>query len=183
MKLEKTTIVSIIVWMAGILAELMFHDIFTKSVMGVVLSIILALIILVLTYYVVDGLVAIHDESRIVMVEEQKELVDYQKKSQQEHQKKMMLRLDVRLEEQLELSKQIISYVSGGQPADELFQNLDNDEFSEPPVDKEMMAQLLEKSVSSINNNTVQVAKLLAKYQRQCNDDIQQILQELEEMK
>lgn len=49
MELEKTTVMSAIVWVAGVLAEVIFRDALSKSIFGIVLSIIIAVIVLVAT--------------------------------------------------------------------------------------------------------------------------------------
>ena len=52
MELKKTTIISAFVVAAGVLAEIIFRDVMSKSMQGVVLSVILAVIVLVSFYFV-----------------------------------------------------------------------------------------------------------------------------------
>ena len=47
-----------LVWVAGVIAEIMFHDIFAVSVLGVVLQTVLAAAIIACTYFVLDGVVS-----------------------------------------------------------------------------------------------------------------------------
>ena len=56
MELKKTTILSAFVVVSGILAEIIFRDIFSKSFAGVVLSIALAVVVLAAFYFAVDGI-------------------------------------------------------------------------------------------------------------------------------
>jgi len=55
MELKKTTILSAFVAVSGVLAEIIFRDIFSKSFVGVALSIALAAVVLVAFYFTVDG--------------------------------------------------------------------------------------------------------------------------------
>ena len=55
MEIKKTTLLSALVCVAGVLAEIIFHDVFTATVIGVVLSILLSIIILSAAYFVLDG--------------------------------------------------------------------------------------------------------------------------------
>lgn len=53
---EKTTTFAGLVWVAGVLAMILFRDVFTGSKLGIVLGLILAILILVATYFVIDGI-------------------------------------------------------------------------------------------------------------------------------
>ena len=55
MELEKTTVLSALVWVAGVLAEVVFHESLSNSVLGLVLSIIVAAIVIAATYFIIDG--------------------------------------------------------------------------------------------------------------------------------
>ena len=55
MEIKKTTLLSALVCVAGVLAEIIFHDVFTTTVIGVVLSVLLSIIILSAAYFVMDG--------------------------------------------------------------------------------------------------------------------------------
>ncbi|MDO4165778.1 MAG: hypothetical protein Q4D32_00060 [Eubacteriales bacterium] len=56
MGFEKTTTFAGLVWVAGVLAMILFRDAFTGSGYGIVLGLILAMLILVATYFVIDGI-------------------------------------------------------------------------------------------------------------------------------
>ncbi len=56
MELEKTTTFAGMVWVAGVLAMILFRDAFTGSGYGIVLGLILSVLILVATYFVIDGI-------------------------------------------------------------------------------------------------------------------------------
>lgn len=55
MGLEKTTTFAGLVWVAGILALILFRDAFTGSVTGMVLGLLLVVMILIAAYLVMDG--------------------------------------------------------------------------------------------------------------------------------
>lgn len=55
MELKKTTMLSAFVAVSGILAEIIFRDIFSKTFVGVALSIALAVVVLAAFYFAVDG--------------------------------------------------------------------------------------------------------------------------------
>lgn len=55
MELKKTTILSAFVGISGILAEIIFRDIFSKTFVGVALSIALAVVVLAAFYFAFDG--------------------------------------------------------------------------------------------------------------------------------
>ncbi len=55
MEIRKTTLLSFLVCIAGILAEVMFNDVLVKSAFGVILSVLLAVVIIVLAYFFYDG--------------------------------------------------------------------------------------------------------------------------------
>ena len=55
MELKKTTILSAFVVVAGIMAQIIFRDILSKSFVGVALSIALAVVVLAAFYFTVDG--------------------------------------------------------------------------------------------------------------------------------
>lgn len=57
MELKKTTILSAFVMMAGILAEIIFQGVFSRTLFGIVLSILLAIVILVSFFFTMDGII------------------------------------------------------------------------------------------------------------------------------
>lgn len=56
MGLEKTTTFAGLVWVAGILALILFQDVFTESSTGMVLGLLLVVFILIAAYLVMDGI-------------------------------------------------------------------------------------------------------------------------------
>lgn len=56
MGLEKTTTFAGLVWVAGILALILFQDVFTGSSTGMVLGLLLVVFILIAAYLVMDGI-------------------------------------------------------------------------------------------------------------------------------
>ena len=64
MEMKKTTLLSALVCVAGVLAEIVFQDIFTTSVVGIVLSVLLAIIILSAAYFALDGFYSLLKEGR-----------------------------------------------------------------------------------------------------------------------
>lgn len=56
MGLEKTTTFAGLVWVAGILALILFRDAFTGSVTGMVLGLLLVVLILIAAYLIMDGI-------------------------------------------------------------------------------------------------------------------------------
>ncbi|MCH5268597.1 MAG: hypothetical protein J1E62_09685 [Lachnospiraceae bacterium] len=56
MNLEKSTTLAGLVWVAGVLAAILFQNVFASSRMGVILGILLAIVILIATYFAIDGI-------------------------------------------------------------------------------------------------------------------------------
>ena len=56
MNLEKSTTLAGLVWVAGVLAAILFQNVFASSRLGVILGILLAVVILIATYFVIDGI-------------------------------------------------------------------------------------------------------------------------------
>ena len=56
MELKKTTVLSSLVCIAGLITEIIFCDVMSKSIFGVILSIIMAVVILAAAYFVIDGI-------------------------------------------------------------------------------------------------------------------------------
>ena len=65
MKLTKTTLMSALVMIAGILAEIIFRDTMSKSILGLSLSILLAIIVLGSAYLMIDGIYCIMANARM----------------------------------------------------------------------------------------------------------------------
>lgn len=74
MELKKTTILSAFVVVAGIISEIIFRDVLSKGVLGIVISIVLAAITFVAFYFMVDGLYTSWDRDREEVKQNQKEM-------------------------------------------------------------------------------------------------------------
>ena len=102
MELEKTTVMSAIVWVAGVLAEVIFRDALSKSIFGIVLSIIIAVIVLVATYFIIDGINTILSNRGSDAWDK---LYGYQER--------MFQMLNTKLEEQISLERSIYDSLNG----------------------------------------------------------------------
>ena len=139
MEREGTTILSAVVALAGILAEGIFHETLTASVLGMVLSVVLALIILCCAYFALDGL--------------QKELQATRKREEtrrREYDEKVYRLLDRRLEEQVKLSKAMYLQLSKVQ------KNMPKG------ISESALSELLEE----VNGTTMKAAKWMVKCSR-----------------
>lgn len=149
MELENTTVLSMLVGLAGFLAELIFHETLTSSVLGVILSIVLAAVVLMCTYFMIDGLM------RSVAAMHKKE-----ENRKREYDEKLYRLLDKKLTEQIKLEKGI--YVMLAKSAKDK-----EDEKPDATVQREASRELAE----NINSNTLKAVKLLAKYHKKNLDE------------
>lgn len=147
MQLEKTTVLSALVWTAGMLAEILFHDTFVQSVSGLILGIILAVIIIASTYFVIDG---INEVIRAGLAREEE---------QKKQTEKLVQMLEEEMAERLRLEKEIYACVK---------QNNDGDGNHEP--------EALHEMVDAINDTTMRAARLLVKYQNKNSEEMQKKL-------
>ena len=74
MELKKTTILSAFVVVAGIISEIIFRDVLSKGVSGIVISLVLAAIVFVAFYFMVDGLYTSWDREKETARQTQKEM-------------------------------------------------------------------------------------------------------------
>ncbi|MCI5586932.1 MAG: hypothetical protein MR384_03480 [Lachnospiraceae bacterium] len=151
MKLENTTIISALVWIAGVLAEVIFHDELTSSMLGIVLSIVLAFIVIITTYFVIDGVNSVLRRERAEAEERQREYQD-----------KMFNLLEEKLTEQLKFEKAIYACVKSVKDTDEGDASLQD-------------------VIQAVNDNTIQAAKIIAKYQTKTSNDIENVLRDIKE--
>lgn len=150
MELKKSTVISAIVCVAGILAEIIFQDIMSKSVFGVILSIILAVVILATAYFTVDGI-------RTFLLLEREKATEREKEYEQ--------RLYGVLNEQLHFQKEIYRGVYSTQNSENLF-------HEEIPNLVASSDKSSEEIIKSINDNTMVAAKTIAKYIGQNNAEL-----------
>lgn len=178
MGLEKTTLLSFIVWMAGLLSEIIFHDALSESIFGIVLSIIIAVIVILATYFIIDGIMAALNSKREEAWDRQASY--YEKKFQM---------LNSKLDEQIRLEKSVydklddILVISRGQmekAAESMFASSGNGERN-----KAGSGMTIEEAVEAINAKTLDSAKIIAKYQmkntRELKVSLDLILDELSE--
>lgn len=166
MELKKTTLLSFLVCVAGILAEIIFRDVLSKSVFGVVLSILLAIVIIVLAYFVYDGI------DSFLMVDR-----EMSRKHQEEYEQKMYHILNEQLQFEKAIYKEIRTLIQANENQSEI-----NTEpvISTPaePVTAKIPVEQLEQLMASINENTTMTAKLIAKYVNRNTADLKTVLEQ-----
>ena len=169
MEIKKTTLLSALVCVAGILAEIMFHDVLSTSVPGVVLSIALAVIVLVAAYFVLDGLYA------FLTVDREKN-----KKHQEEYEQRIYSILN----ELLQFEKAVYKEVHALQQMESEHRSMDMTfnsmqqsssmfEESAPQISEERLQQL----ENMINEHTTMTAKIIAKYVNRNTEDIKALIE------
>lgn len=170
MKLEKTTIMSVIVCVSGLLAEIIFHNALLESIFGIVLSIVIAIIVIISTYFTLDGInVSISD------------------KGKDTKQEQLFSELNKKIDEQLKFGQTVyeklddIVKINKGyieKAAEEMFVNSEEEEDKIPA---------LQKAVDEINEHTLQSAKIIVKYQMknstELKDELDLILKQLSDTK
>ena len=154
MELEKTTVMSAIVWVAGVLAEVIFRDALSKSIFGIVLSIIIAVIVLVATYFIIDGINTILSNRGSDAWDK---LYGYQER--------MFQMLNTKLEEQISLERSIYDSLNGLGMVSQEYQEKAKSMFDNSGEDETAELMTLEQAVEKINENTLNSAKLIAKYE------------------
>lgn len=178
MELERTTLLSVIVWMAGLLSEIIFHDALSGSIFGIVLSIIIAVIVILATYFIIDGI-------RAALNSKNEEEWDRQASY---YEKKLQI-INNKLDEQIRLEKSVydklddILVISRGQmekAAESMFVSSGNGE------NKAGGGMTIEEAVEAINAKTLDSAKIIAKYQTKSTKELKVsldlILDELSEV-
>lgn len=169
MELKKTTLLSFLVCVAGVLAEIIFRDVLSKSVFGVVLSVLLAVVVMVLAYFVYDGIYSFLMAQR-----------EIDRRHQEEYEQKMYTILN----EQLQFQKAVYKEVHALQQAREK-EAQETAAFSVPeaveasePVSAEIPAQQMEQLISAVNENTTMTAKIIAKYVNRNTADLKAVLEQ-----
>lgn len=163
MELDKTTILSVIVWVAGLMSEIIFHDALSGSIPGIVLGIVIAVIVVVAAYFIIDGIITDINNSR--EKEWKKKTVYYEKKIQA---------LSNKIDEQIRLEKSVydklddILVISRGQmekAAESMFAAQEDNSRTDGSM-------TLEEAVEAINAKTLDSAKIIAKYQTKSTKEI-----------
>jgi len=164
MELDKTTLLSVIVWVAGLMSEIIFHDALAGSIPGIVLGIAIAVIVIVSTYFIIDGIITDINNSR--EKEWNKKSAYYEKKFQV---------LSNKLDEQIRLEKSVydklddILVISRGQmekAAESMFAVTDGS------GEQTGAGMTLEEAVEAVNSKTLDSAKIIAKHQMKTTKEL-----------
>lgn len=149
MEIRKTTLLSFLVFIAGILAEIIFRDVLAKSAFGVVLSVLLAVVIIVLAYFFYDGFYSFLTAER-----------EMDKKRQEDYEQKLYSILN----EQLQFEKAIYKEVHA------LMQESEETDLTEN-VSVKVLEERLNRLEASINEHTTTTAKIVTKYVNHNTDE------------
>ena len=105
MQTRKTIIAAALVWMAGLLGIILFQDVFAGSLLGAVLGILMVIVTLAATYFMVDGMLMLKQQS-----EEQQDLLQraYQDKLLEENIIMIKGRLSIREDDNTKIVAQEI---------------------------------------------------------------------------
>ncbi len=142
MEIRKTTLLSFLVCIAGILAEVMFRDVLVKSAFGVILSVLLAVVIIVLAYFFYDGFYSFLTAER-----------EMDKKRQEGYDQKLYAILN----EQLQFEKAIYKEVHALMQESEEAGRADG-------ISIETLEERLNHLEASVNEHTTSTAKVVSKY-------------------
>lgn len=148
MELENTTVMSVLVGLAGILAQIVFRETLASSVLGVVLSIILAVIILCCTYFTLDGL------QRSSMAVRKRE-----ENRKREYDEKLFRLLNKKLSDQVKLEKGIYSLLAKGAKMDV------------PVSVPDDSGDKWENLVEDIDSSMLKAAKLIIKHTQKSQEE------------
>lgn len=177
MELEKTTTFAGLVWVAGVLAMVLFQDTFAGSRQGIVLGLILVAMILVASYIILDGFWKIRHR------EVEQETLQNQALEEKIYE---LLQNSTTEDKMNELQKH--------READEdrIYELLKQREADEDRIhellqsgaNEEKMYELLQSEIrqaeQTINDNTMRTAKLLVKYINKASLETIQKVEELE---
>lgn len=158
MELENSTILSILVGLAGVLAELIFHNTLSSSVIGMVLGVVLAVIILCCTYFALDGMGYSLSSAR-----------KKEERRKREYDEKIYRLLDKRLGEQVKLEKAIYSRLSKG------LSNGSTTGVQGTQLSPEALRELAEQ----IDESTTKAAKMVARYSQKGQEVTDKILEDI----
>lgn len=165
MEIKKTTLLSALVCVAGVLAEIIFHDVLKDSIAGVVLSIVLAVIVLVAAYFVLDGIYS---------------FLIFDREVNKKHQEEYEQRIYSILNELLQFEKAVYKEVRALQQPE---QDVKPVEMPVSPMTVQaeqtdsISEERLEKLESAINENTTMTAKIIAKYVNRNTSDLKELIE------
>lgn len=163
MELEKSTTLAGVIWVAGILAMILFQDVFAGSTVGIVLGIVLAVVILVATYFIIDGI------SLMIRWRGEKESLQ-----QQAYEDKMLEIMKNELQQLVECEKTTLAEIQQLKEANEKSQ-------SEEPAEASLDTTALEEMAEKINHTTMQAAKIIVKYSKSSTSLLQQEIEDLKD--
>lgn len=149
MEIRKTTLLSFLVFIAGILAEIIFRDVLAKSAFGVVLSVLLAVVIIVLAYFFYDGFYSFLTAER-----------EMDKKLQEEYDQKLYSILNEQLQFEKAIYKEVHALMQGNEETD----HAEN-------VSVKVLEERLNRLEASINEHTTTTAKIVTKYVNHNTDE------------
>lgn len=149
MQLKKTTILSAFIVVAGLVSEIMFRDVFMKTVSGMVLSLVLAVIIFLSFYFLIDGGYTLWTKEREMT---------------KKHQKELEQKLYTVLTEQLKFQKIIYNEVRQlGQESGVRFERkeslFDLSPMTSAPVEAVISEEEINKIVAAVDAHTAQFAQ------------------------
>lgn len=165
MEIKKTTLLSALVCVAGVLAEIMFHDVLASTIPGVALSVVLAVISLTAAYFVLDGLYAFLTIDREIS---------------KKHQEEFEQRIYGILNELLQFEKAVFKEVRALQ---QINVEAGQTEMQGTPVaflqeqPASVSEERIEKLENAINENTTMTAKIIAKYVNRNTGDLKELLE------
>lgn len=166
MEIKKTTLLSALVCVAGVLAEIMFHDVLTGTIPGVALSVALAVISLTAAYFVLDGLYAFLTIDREIG---------------KRHQEEFEQRISGILNELLQFEKAIYKEIRALQQVNvEAGQTEMQGTPPAFPLEQQAASvseERIEKLENAINENTTMTAKIIAKYVNRNTGDLKELLE------
>lgn len=153
MEIKKTTLLSFLVCMAGILAEIIFRDVLAKSTIGVALSILLAVVIIVLAYFFYDGLYSFLTAER-----------EMDKKRREEYDQKLYAILNEQLQFEKAIYKQVHTLLQESGGAD-----------GADRVSANILEECMERLEASVNEHTTETVKNYFHYVEQNADETKEL--------
>lgn len=166
MEIKKTTLLSALVCVAGILAEIMFHDVLTSTIPGVALSVVLAVISLTAAYFVLDGLYAFLTIDR-----------EIGKKHQEEFEQRIYGILNELLQFEKAIYKEVRALQQINAEAGQIKMQETPAAFLPEQQPESVTEERIEKLENAINENTTMTAKIIAKYVNRNTGDLKELLE------
>ena len=153
MEIRKTTLLSFLVCIAGILAEIIFRDVLAKSAFGVALSVALAVVIIVLAYYFYDGFYSFLAAER-----------EMDKKRQEGYDQKLYSVLNEQLQFEKAIYKEVYTLMQESEGADKVSVNV--------------LEEYLERLKASVNEHTTATVQIVSKDVNQTADQTKELFEQ-----